>query len=70
MSASVNFYNVHYFRTHTVGFTGSTTEDMYQALRLMEEGRIHPAVMVTHIGGLESAVEATLNLPQIPGGKA
>lgn len=69
LSASVNFYNVHYFRTHTVGFTGSTTEDMYQALRLMEEGRIHPAVMVTHIGGLESAVEATLNLPQIPGGK-
>lgn len=69
LSASINFYNVHYLRTHTVGFTGSTTEDVYQALRLMEEGRIHPAVMVTHIGGLESAAEATLNLPEIPGGK-
>lgn len=69
LSASVNFYNVHYSRTHTVGFTGSTTEDVYQALRLMEEGRIHPTVMVTHIGGLESAVDATLNLPKIPGGK-
>lgn len=69
LSAMVNFYNVHYSRTHTVGFTGSITEDVYQALRLMEEGRIHPTVMVTHIGGLESAIEATLNLPKIPGGK-
>lgn len=69
LSAEVNFYNVHYARTHTVGFTGSTIEDLYEALRLMEEGRIHPTVMVTHIGGLESAVDTTLNVPGIPGGK-
>ena len=69
LSAEVNFYNVHYARTHTVGFTGSTNEDLYEALRLMEEGRIHPTVMVTHIGGLESAVDTTLNVPGIPGGK-
>jgi hypothetical protein len=25
--------------------------------------------MVTHIGGLDSVAETTLNLPQIPGGK-
>jgi len=25
--------------------------------------------MITHIGGLDSVVETTLNLPQIPGGK-
>lgn len=25
--------------------------------------------MITHIGGLDSAAEATLNLPNIPGGK-
>lgn len=69
LSATVNFYNVHYARTHTVGFTGSTNDDLYEALRLMEEGRIHPTVMVTHIGGLESAVDTTLNVPGIPGGK-
>ena len=69
LSATVNFYNVHYARTHTVGFTGSTNEDLYEALKLMEEGRIHPTVMVTHIGGLESAVDTTLNVPGIPGGK-
>ncbi len=69
LSATVNFYNVHYARTHTVGFTGSTNDDLYEALRLMEEGRIHPTVMVTHIGGLESAVDTTLKVPEIPGGK-
>ena len=31
--------------------------------------RIDPAVMVTHIGGLDAAAETTLNLPKIPGGK-
>ena len=31
--------------------------------------RINPAVMVTHIGGLDAAAETTLNLPKIPGGK-
>ena len=25
--------------------------------------------MVTHIGGIDSAIETTLNLPKIPGGK-
>ena len=25
--------------------------------------------MITHIGGLNSVIETTLNLPQIPGGK-
>ena len=69
LSATVNFYNVHYSRTHTVGFTGSTTPDVYEALKLMEDGKIHPAVMVTHIGGLNCAAEATLNLPKISGGK-
>lgn len=69
LSATVNFYNVHYSRTHTVGFTGSTIPDVYEALKLMEAGKIHPAVMVTHIGGLNCAAEATLHLPKIPGGK-
>lgn len=30
---------------------------------------IDPAVIVTHIGGLDAAAETTLNLPKIPGGK-
>ncbi|MDD4371992.1 MAG: zinc-binding dehydrogenase [Anaerostipes sp.] len=69
LSATINMYNIHYNYSHYIGFTGSVTDDILEALRLMEEKKITPAVMVTHIGGLESAIDATLNLPQIPGGK-
>lgn len=68
-SAKMNFYDVHYNSTHVMGTTGGNTEDMVESLRLTAENRIDPAVMVTHIGGLDSAAETTLNLPKIPGGK-
>lgn len=68
-SAKMNFYDVHYNSTHVMGTTGGNTEDMIESLRLTAEKRIDPAVMVTHIGGLDSAAGTTLNLPKIPGGK-
>ena len=68
-SAKMNFYDVHYNSTHVMGTTGGNTEDMIESLRLTAEKRIDPAVMVTHIGGLDSAAETTLNLPKISGGK-
>lgn len=67
--AEFNFYNVHYAFTHIVGTSGGNTDDMIESLKLMSEGKINPAIMVTHIGGLDAVVETTLNLPQIPGGK-
>lgn len=68
-SAPINFYDVHYNSTHVMGTTGGNTADMIESLNLTAEGRINPAVMVTHIGGLDAAAETTLNLPKIPGGK-
>lgn len=68
-SASTNFYDVHYNSTHIVGTTGGNTADMLESLRMTEENRINPAVMVTHVGGLDSAAEATLRLPEVPAGK-
>lgn len=68
-SAMMNFYDVHYNSTHVMGTTGGNTDDMLESLRLTAEKRIDPAVMVTHIGGLDAAAETTLNLPKIPGGK-
>jgi threonine dehydrogenase-like Zn-dependent dehydrogenase len=67
--AEINFYNVHYSFTHIAGTSGGNTDDMKESLKLMTEGKINPAVMVTHIGGLDSVVDTTLNLPQIEGGK-
>lgn len=67
--ASVNFYNVHYVQHHYAGTSGSTPDDMKDIVRLIGEGRIDPAVMVTHIGGIDAAIDTTLNLPHIKGGK-
>jgi threonine dehydrogenase-like Zn-dependent dehydrogenase len=68
-SVEINFYNVHYNSTHVVGTSGGNTEDMIEAIELMREGLINPTVMITHIGGLNSVVKTTLNLPKIPKGK-
>lgn len=68
-SAKLNYYDVHYNSTHVIGTTGGNTADMIESLKLTAAGRIRPAVMVTHVGGLDSAGETTLNLPKIPGGK-
>ncbi len=68
-SALLNFYNVHYSSTHIVGTSGGNTNDMIESLRMMEKGSIDPSPMITHIGGLDCYAWATLNLPEIPGGK-
>ena len=68
-SAKFNFYNVHYASTHIVGTSGGNTDDMIEALSMMEKGLINPAAMVTHVGGLDSVIDTTIRLPDIPGGK-
>ncbi len=66
--ALFNFYNVHYARTHIVGTSGGNTDDMVEALDMMNKG-LDPAGLVTHIGGLNAVIDTTMNLPSIPGGK-
>lgn len=69
LSANFNFYNVHYKATHVVGTSGGNEQDMMECLELAGQGRLNPAVMVTHIGGMDALIDSTLNLPKIPGGK-
>lgn len=68
-SAKINMYNVHYISTHIMGSTGGNNDDLLEALDLSAKKKINPSLMVTHIGGLDSVVETTKNLPFIPGGK-
>jgi len=68
-SANFNFYNVHYAASHIVGTSGGNNDDMRESLELMSKGIITPVAMITHVGGLDSVIDATLNLPNIPGGK-
>ena len=67
--AEFNFYNAHYQFTHIVGTSGGNTDDMIESLEMMSKDLINPALLVTHIGGLNAGPYATLNLPSIAGGK-
>ena len=68
-SAGFNFYNVHYESHHIVGTSGGNTDDMKESLAMMAQGSLNPVFMITHIGGLDSAAQATIDLDKIPGGK-
>lgn len=67
--AMINLYNCHYTSTHIMGTTGGNTDDLKESLELSAAGKIRPAVMVTHIGGMDSIAAATAELPKLPGGK-
>jgi threonine dehydrogenase-like Zn-dependent dehydrogenase len=68
-SAEINFYDVHYNRHHIIGSAGSNSNDLREAIDLIDKNILNPAIMVTHIGGLDSAASTIQNLPDIPGGK-
>jgi len=68
-SAKFNFYDVHYNATHIVGTSGGNTDDMKEALAMSAKGKLNPAFLVSHVGGLDAAAETTLNLPDLPGFK-
>jgi len=67
-TARLNFYNVHYAFTHIVGTSGGNTDDIKESLEMMQKG-VDPSGLITHIGGLNAVPGATLDLPNIPGGK-
>ena len=67
--AEINFYDVHYNRHHIIGSAGSNSQDLLDAVDMINKNLINPAIMITHVGGLDSAAETILNLPKIPGGK-
>lgn len=67
--AEINLYNAHYTSSHILGTTGGNNDDLIEANALAAAGKIEPAVMVTHVGGIDSIIDATLYLPNIPGGK-
>ena len=69
LSAPFNFYNIHYMNHHIVANSGGDVKDMSDSVDWIGKGYLHPEVMITHVGGLPSAAQATLDLPVVPGGK-
>ena len=68
-ASPINFYNIHYNATHFVGTSGSNTQDMKDAIALIENKTVNVAKIATHIMGLNHVCESILNLPKMPGGK-
>lgn len=68
LKARMNFYNIHYAYTHVAATSGGNNDDMVEALEVLCKG-LDPGGLVTHIGGLNTVAETTLNLPNIAGGK-
>ena len=58
-NAPLNFYNVHYAQHHVAGTSGSTSEDMRDIVSMIDRKRINPAVMITHIVGINAAIDTT-----------
>ena len=67
--STINFYDVHYMGHHIVGSSGGNTKDLQDSMHYAAQGLIAPSVMITHVGGINSVAETTLNLPNVPGGK-
>ncbi|MBS5674082.1 MAG: zinc-binding dehydrogenase [Lachnospiraceae bacterium] len=68
-ASTINFYNIHYNATHFVGTSGSNTQDMKDAIALIENKTVNVAKIATHSMGLNHVCESILNLPKMPGGK-
>ena len=67
LPGSLNLYRVHYDGIHVVGTAGSIPVDMTDVLELMEDHKINPGAIVSHILGLK-AVESTLYAMEKPNG--
>lgn len=68
-ASTINFYNIHYNATHFVGTSGSNTQDMKDAIALIEDKVVNVSKIATHIMGLNEVCDSILNLPNMPGGK-
>ncbi|MBQ8578055.1 MAG: zinc-binding dehydrogenase [Clostridia bacterium] len=69
LMGSLNLYRIHYDGVHVVGTAGSTTQDTWDTIRLIENGILDPSIMVSHIMGLNAAKEAVFAMEHPSGAK-
>ncbi len=69
LMGSLNLYRIHYDGVHVVGTAGSTTQDTWDTIHLIETGVLDPSIMVSHIMGLNAAKEAVFAMEHPSGAK-
>lgn len=69
LPGSLNLYRVHYDGIHVVGTAGSIPEDTIDVIHLIEENKIDPSAIVSHILGLKDAAAAVYGMEKPSGAK-
>ncbi len=69
LMGALNLYRIHYDGVHVVGTAGSTTQDTWDTIHLIETGVLDPSIMVSHIMGLNAAKEAVFAMEHPSGAK-
>ena len=69
LQGSLNLYRIHYDGIHVVGTAGSIPEDTVDTIRLIEENKINPGVLVSHILGLADVPDAIFAMEKPSGAK-
>lgn len=69
LPGALNLYRVHYDGIHVVGTAGSVPKDTVDTIRLIEENRIEPGAIVSHILGLKDVKNAIFAMEKPNGAK-
>ncbi len=69
MQGSLNLYRVHYDGIHVVGTAGSIPEDTIETIRLIEEKKINPGALVSHILGMNAVIDTLYAMERPSGAK-
>ena len=69
MQGSLNLYRVHYSGIHVVGTAGSIPIDTVDTIKLIEEDKINPGAIVSHILGPRAVVDTIFAMEKPNGAK-
>lgn len=69
LQGSLNLYRIHYDGIHVVGTAGSIPEDTVDSIKLIEDNKINPGAMVSHICGLRAVIDALYAMEHPNGAK-
>ena len=69
LQGSLNLYRVHYDGIHVVGTAGSIPEDTVDTIKLIEESKINPGALVSHILGPRAVVDTLFAMEKPNGAK-
>ena len=69
LQGSLNLYRVHYDGIHVVGTAGSIPADTVDTIRLIEENKINPGAIVSHILGPRAVVDTIFAMEKPNGAK-